>query len=446
MTPDCIIRGTRREAEGLYQGREAGCPNALLRRRKAEAQCSPPCSEPTYVLADEDLVSGPAVLETEDGLEARGRPGVNSLNRRVKEQAADAAADLLHGHEVPTVTMLCVEKEAGGVALVPTGKELVRMLVTCLGQRRWDPLPVEGPTAVPWNGQSREGGRVLRGGTNGECCDPEAAPREMTPIRGIDVLQIAERWNAKSSEHRPKVDRLNGRNHFLYHMDQEVRSALLDDPRQEGHSPKVAGIRPQETNTPASIGNLGGLSTRTARAEEQQGAARDGVQEGVYQERLLREGVALEKKGPDVAGQERVAWAAARPTRGGPCPLRALSQVVVDFHEPRSDKVSAGDAEFVERRVDAEPTGGQPGEEVQESERTLWIGRRRREGRRRDGERGGGQVSPPHGPSWEWTAGAGGVYDDHRADGDPLEDRTVDFVDWQRQEARRRVQSHIRGA
>ena len=151
VTPDCIIRGTRREAEGLDQGREAGCPNALLRRRKAEAQCSPTCSEPTYVLADEDLVSGPAVLETEDSLEARSSPRINSLNRWVKKQAADPAADLLHRHEVPTVAMLRVKKEAGGVALVPAGEELVRMLVAGLGQRGWDPLPVKGPSVLPWD-------------------------------------------------------------------------------------------------------------------------------------------------------------------------------------------------------------------------------------------------------------------------------------------------------
>ena len=67
----------------------------------------------------------------------------------------------------------------------------------------------------------------------------------MTPIRRIDMLQIAERGNAKSSEHRPKVDGLNGGYHFLHHMDKEVRSALLDDPSQEGHRPKVAGVSPQ---------------------------------------------------------------------------------------------------------------------------------------------------------------------------------------------------------
>ena len=140
------------------------------------------------------------------------------------------------------------------------------MLVTSLGQRRRDSLPVKGPAALPWNRQPREGSSVFRRGTDRECGNPETAPREVTPVRGIDVLQVAERRDAKSSEHRTKVYRLNGGYHLLHHMDKEVRSALLDDPGQEGYGPEVTGVSPQEADAPASIGDLGGLGARTARA------------------------------------------------------------------------------------------------------------------------------------------------------------------------------------
>ena len=137
---------------------------------------------------------------------------------------------------------------------------------------------------------------------------------------------------------------------------------------------------------------------------------------------------------------------AARTTRGSPGPLSALGEVVVNFHKPRSGKVPAGDAEFIERRIDAESAGGQSGEQVQESERALRIGRCRREGGRRNGERRGRHVSPSHGPSWEGSAGAGGMHDDHRANGDPLENRAVDLSNRKGQKSRRWVQPHIRGS
>ena len=70
MTPDGIVRGAWREAEGLYQGGEAGGTDALIRRRKAEAQNRSTGREPTHVLANEGLISGPTVLEAEGCLEA----------------------------------------------------------------------------------------------------------------------------------------------------------------------------------------------------------------------------------------------------------------------------------------------------------------------------------------------------------------------------------------
>ena len=80
VTPDGIICGTRREAKGLDESREASGTHALLCRRKAESERSSLGGKPTDVLADQCLIGGPTVLKTEDSLEARSSPRINSFD------------------------------------------------------------------------------------------------------------------------------------------------------------------------------------------------------------------------------------------------------------------------------------------------------------------------------------------------------------------------------
>ena len=342
--------------------------------------------------------------------------------------------------------MLRVKKKAGRVALVPTGKKLVGVFIASLCQRRRDPLPMKGPAALPGDGQAREGSHVLRGGADREGGDPKPTAGEVAPLSRINVLQMAKRRDAKGCEHGTEVGGLNSGYHLLHYMDKEIRTALLDDPRQERHGPKMAGVVPQQAYAATRVSNPRGLRAGAARAQEQQGAARDRIQEGVYQKRRFHERVALEKKGPNVISQELMARAAARPPRGGPGPLSTFDKVVVKFHKSGSDKVSTRDAKLVQRRIDTEAASREAGEEVHESEGALRVGRRGRGGRQRDGERRSSYVGPPHGPTCKGSSGSGRVDDDHRSDGNPLEDRAVDCLGRYGQKSRRRVQPHVRGA
>ena len=91
---------------------------------------------------------------------------------------------------------------------------------------------MEGPATLPRDRQPRKRGSVLRGGTNREGGNPVPTTRERTPSCRVKGLQVEGGGDAESSEHGPKVNGLDGGDHLLYDMYQEVGTPLRDIPRK----------------------------------------------------------------------------------------------------------------------------------------------------------------------------------------------------------------------
>ena len=59
------------------------------------------------------------------------------------------------------------------------------------------------------------------------------------PRPPVNVLEVVLRGNPEGVQHGTEVHRLNGGDHLLHHVHQEVRSALLYDPSEERDRPEV---------------------------------------------------------------------------------------------------------------------------------------------------------------------------------------------------------------
>ena len=156
MATDGIEGSPRGEAECLDERRKARRLHPFLCRGEAEAEGRPTGSNPANKLADEGLIGETPFLEPEHRLVASSGTWVCGFDRGVQEETANAITHLPHGHEVPAVAVKSVIEEARRVALVPTGEELLGMLVPGLREGGRDALPVEGPTAAPRDREARE--------------------------------------------------------------------------------------------------------------------------------------------------------------------------------------------------------------------------------------------------------------------------------------------------
>ena len=148
-------------------------------REHAYAERCATRSEPTHVLSDEWFVTGGALLEGKDGLEACFRTGEGKFRVLSVEEATYAIVNLRHGQEVPTRGVLVIYEATGRVAVIRAREYVTFEDLAGASGGRGDSLPVEPPAGFPWDWEFGESDVILRPSSYWKGRNPVSLAREV---------------------------------------------------------------------------------------------------------------------------------------------------------------------------------------------------------------------------------------------------------------------------